>query len=402
MNKSTTLTPISLDPTREIYESWRRQIRATINDLLREELDVALGAVQHERSAGRRGYRHGLEPRQVSTEVGLATVDVPRARLFDEDGKMTEWQSQVLPRYQRRTQRVEEAILSCYLGGINTRKLRRSLEALLGDENLSRSAVSRVVCRLKDRFEQWSQRDLSEERYVYLYLDATNLKMRVGKRVVQVPVHAVLGVREDGQKVLVALEAAGREVAGSWKSLVSDLAGRGLRSPELVILDGLPGLVSAVQSVWNGVAVQRCTKHKLENLLQKAPKHIQGEVKRDYDAIVYAKDKVAAQKAYQAFVKKWNKGAKSVAKSLEEAGEHLITFYDFPKSQWKSLRTTNSIERLNEEFKRRTKTQGSFRHESSALVLLYGLLAIGHVRLRKIDGYRDIAQAVDEPTLAAA
>jgi len=308
----------------------------------------------------------------------------------------------LLPRYQRRTKRVEETILSCYLGGINTRKLRRSLEALLGGENLSKSSVSRVVSRLKDRFKAWRSRDLSDEHYVYLYLDATNLPVRVGKRVVKLPVHAVLGIRKDGQKVLVALEVAGREAAGSWTSLVSGLADRGLCSPQLVILDGLPGLVSAVQRVWNGIAVQRCTKHKLSNLMEKAPKHIQSEVKRDYDAIVYAKDKAAAQRAYKAFMKKWGKEAESVANSLEEAGEHLLTFYDFPKSQWKSLRTTNSIERLNEEFKRRTKTQGSFRNESSALVLLYGLLAIGHVRLRKIDGYRDLAEVTVHAQAIAA
>ena len=105
---------------------------------------------------------------------------------------------------------------------------------------------------------------------------------------------------------------------------------------------------------------------------------------------------------FTVFVKKWSKAAESVATSLEEAGEHLLTFYDFPKSQWKSLRTTNAIERLNEEFKRRTKTQGSFRNESSALLLLYGLLAIGHVRLRKIDGYRDLAEVTARAQAIAA
>ena len=216
MNESTTLAPIPIDPVYEIYEGWRRQVRETISELLQEELEAALGVGRHERSESRRGHRHGGERRLVSTEVGPATIEVPRGRLFTEDGTTTEWQSKVLPRYQRRTKRVEETILSCYLGGINTRKLLRSLEALLGGKNLSRSAVSRVVSRLKDRFKAWRSRDLRDERYVYLYLDATNLRVRVGKKVVKLPVHAVLGVREDGQKVLVALEVSGREAASSW------------------------------------------------------------------------------------------------------------------------------------------------------------------------------------------
>ena len=394
MKESTTVFPIALDPMRDLYEQLRSRVREGFVELLEAELCSALGAGRHERSQARRGYRHGSEEREISTEGGTVLLEVPRGRVFAEDGKTSEFQSKVLPRYQRRTARVEEAILGCYLGGINTRRARRALEGLLGDENLSKSAISRVVQRLKDRFFAWQSRDLSSEYYAYLYFDATNLRVRVGKRVVKLPVLVVLGVREDGQKVLVTLEVAGRESKGSWESLVNGLSKRGLRSPKLAILDGLAGLVSVVEDVWAACAVQRCVVHKLRNLMDKAPKHIQQEVKRDFDAIVYAKDKEVAQRAYAAFVKKWAKEAKSVVDSLEEAGEKLLTFFDFPKSQWKSLRTTNGIERVNAEFKRRTKTQGSFCNETSALVLLFGMVALGQLRFRRIDGWCDMPQVL--------
>lgn len=402
MKESTTVFPIPLDPTRDLYEQLRSRIREAISDLLEDELSAALGAGRHERSQARRGYRHGSELREVSTECGTVTLEVPRGRVFTESDKTTEFQSKVLPRYQRRTARVEEAILGCYLGGINTRRARRALQALLGDENLSKSAISRVVQRLKDRFFAWQSRDLREEYYAYLYFDATNLRIRIGKRVVKVPVLVVLGVREDGQKVLVMLEVVGREAKGSWESLVNGLAQRGLRSPQLAILDGLAGLMSVVANVWSACAVQRCVVHKLRNLMDKAPEHIRQEVKRDFDAIVYADDKQAAQRAYAAFVRKWAKEAKGVVDSLEEAGEKLLTFFDFPKSQWKSLRTTNGIERVHAEFKRRTKTQGSFRNETSALVLLFGMVALGQLRFRRIDGWCDMPKVLATVDAVAA
>jgi putative transposase len=392
MSESSTSKVVSLAPMQELFGALRPKLRELVEELLDAELDDAIAVARHERGKARKGYRHGHEAKEVVTEVGRTTLSVPRGRMFTEDGGFEAWNSAILPRYQRRTRKVDETILGCYLAGANTRKIRRALAPLLGEKNLSRSAISRVVSRLKERFKQWQGRDLSEESYVYVFLDATRLPIRIARRVVKVPVHAVLGVREDGQKVLVSLTIAGSESTGSWTAVVEGLLHRGLPAPQLVVLDGNAGLLRAVRDGWPKAQIQRCTRHKLENLLEKAPKHSHPELTRDYHEIVYADSRAQADRASKRFVRKWSTLSEGVVASLEEAGSYLLTFYEFPQSQWKSLRTTNRIERLNEEFRRRTKTQGSFRTESSALVLLYGLVAFGYISLRKIDGYREMDQ----------
>jgi len=357
---------------------------------MEEELAAALGAARYERGSLRSGYRNGSQTRRVLTEHGPTLLRIPRGRLAAADGFSGEWHSRVVDRYQRRTRKVEEAILGCYLGGVNTRRVRRSLLAVFGQRSLSKSAISRVVSRLKERFVAWRQRDLSAERMLILYLDAMYLSVRLARRVVKVPVQAVLGVREDGQKVLLSLQIAGSESTVSWRSVVDDLAGRNLPAPVLVVVDGNRGLSRAIRTVWRETLVQRCTRHKLENLLAAAPKHCHDELKRDYRPIITAKNRETARVARQSFLRKWQNLVPAVARSLKEAGDDLLTFYRFPKSQWKCLRTTNPIERLNGEFRRRTKTQGAFTNESSALVLLYGLFATGQIIMRRIHGWRDL------------
>jgi transposase-like protein len=372
----------------------RGRIREAIEVILAEELDTALGAGRHERTPLRRGNRHASRPaRRLMTSFGAIQVEVPRGRLKTETGTR-EYKSELVPRYQRRTRRLDAALMTSYLLGVNTRKVKLALRPLVEGTAMSRSAVSRLVKRLQELFETWRSRDLSEESYPILILDAIRVPVRLARRVVKVPVQAVVGVKEDGSKELLELRLSPSESVRSWQGVVEGLVKRNLAAPILVILDGNAGLIRAVREGWPGVRVQRCTKHKLENLLAKAPKHCHGELKRDYDAIVYAEDRRQADEAYESFCRKWKKLVPEVAVSLEEAGPELLTFYDFPSEMWKSLRTTNMIERVNEEFRRRIKTQGSFPTEASALVLLFGLIASGAIRLRKIDGYRRLAEVV--------
>ncbi len=161
---------------------------------------------------------------------------------------------------------------------------------------------------------------------------------------------------------------------------------------------------------WKSVPVQRCTVHKLRNIARKAPKHAYEEIKADYHRIVYAEDEASARAEYKAFVRKWSKTCPAVVESLEEAGDELLTFYRFPKSQWRTLRTTNAIERLNGEFRRRVKTQCSLCNENAAVVVLFSLVATGQIKLRKLDGFDRIANVVsaklkattkEEPEIAA-
>jgi transposase-like protein len=259
---------------------------------------------------------------------------------------------------------------------------------------MSRSAVSRLVKRLEGLFEAWRGRDLSQETYAILVLDAIRVPVRLARRVVKVPVQVVVGVRVTGEKELLELRLAPSESTKAWEGVVEGLLRRGLAGPKFVLVDGNAGLIRSVREAWGDVDLQRCTWHKLQNLLSKAPKHCHDELKRDYGSIIYAENRKKAEEAYEAFCRKWKKLVPEVVASLEEAGRDLLTFYNFPAEMWKSLRTTNLIERVNEEFRRRIKTQGSFPTEGAALVLLFGLIASGVIRLRKIDGYQKLVELV--------
>jgi len=377
------------------------KIVEAVETILEEELDQALGSGWYERCEQRRGYRNGAASRRVTTVGGTREVKVPRARLVGDDGSTVEFHSQVLPRYARRTRQIDEAILGIYLAGANSRRIRKALEPLLGEENLSRSAVSRVVGRLKGLFEQWRGRDLFQERYGVLFLDGFHLKVRMARRVIAVPVLAVLGVGEDGQKVLLALQLATSESSSQWGHLLADLQRRGLPAPLLIVVDGGAGLNKALAG-WVGVKAQRCVVHKLRNLQEHCPVHARSEMTREFNRIVFAKDGLQARGAYEAFLRKWSVLCPSVARSLEEGGSELLTFYEFPRSMWRSLRTTNCLENLNREFRRRTKTQASFGTEQSALTLLYALVAFEQIRLRKIDGYMDLAKLMRQASTQAA
>ena len=388
--EETSTRPVSILEFRQDIEAQLRQhIREALDVSLREELAAALHANRHERSEGRSGYRNGTIARTVTTAMGTRVVAVPRGRVRGADGTLREFHSELVPRYARRTADVDDAIVRCYLGGINSRRIRTALKPLLGTAHLSKSAVSRIVGRLKTLFTSWQERPLTAERYPMVFLDGIRLKVRLARRVVSIPVLAALGVSETGQKCLLTLRAAVSEAAATWGDVITDLQQRGLAAPLLLVVDGNAGLNQALTR-WPGVRVQRCTTHKLENLKTHCPDHARAEMKADYDRLVYAADGLAARAAYDAFVRKWSRLCPAVAKSLTEAGLELLTFYDFPPGTWKSIRTTNTLENLNREFRRRTKTQASFGTEAAALTVLYGLLAFGHIQLRKIDGHRQL------------
>lgn len=255
---------------------------------------------------------------------------------------------------------------------------------------LSKSAVSRVVGTLKAELEAWRIRSLAGLDVFGLYLDAIALRVRSAGEVTSVPVLGVVAILADGQKQLVALELCGGESFDAWKGCLDDLVARGLGAPVVCVIDGHAGLRKAVELVWPRTRVQRCAVHKLRNLERKAPKHALAELRADFHRIVYAESLGAARNAFAAFERKWRARCPGVVRSLQEGGDELLTFFAFPKAQWKTLRTTNVIERLREEFRRRVKTQGSLPTEAAALVLLFGLVASGQIRLRRVDGWRQI------------
>ena len=363
-----------------------------------EELRAALGARSYERSQGRRGYRNGAKTRTLTGPSGPVALTVPRATLFGA----TEWTSTILARYQRRMPEVNETVVATYLAGGNTRRIRGALQPLLKGAPLSKSAVSRVIATLKTELAAWQTRSLADVDAVYIYLDAFALRVRSAGKVVSVPVLGAVGVRSDGGKCLLALELCSGESAAAWKGYLDELVARGLRAPVLCIVDGNPGLRRAVGEVWPRAAVQRCCVHKLRNLARKAPKHALPDIRDDFHRIVYAASADAARIAYAAFERTWGKRCPGVVVSLREGGDELLTFFSFPKAQWKTLRTTNVIERLHEEFRRSVKTQGSLPNEDAALILLFSLVASGQIKLRRIDGWQKIAAVLSQHTAVAA
>ncbi|MFQ5540163.1 MAG: IS256 family transposase [Candidatus Binatia bacterium] len=374
-----------------LTEALQVKVREMIVTLAEAELSEVLAALPYERSGERRGYRNGKRQRWISTGLGATAIELPRARL-KEDGQEKEWQSGLIERYRRRARSVDAALLGCYLSGANGRRIRGALSCLLRGTPLSKSAISRLVGRLQSLFSDWRNRSLQEHSVVFLYLDAIALRVRIANKVSSVPVLVALGVGEEGKKLVLDLELLSSESSSCWAGFVEGLVSRGLKRPCLVIVDGNKGLRAAVEQSWPGIEVQRCTVHKLRNLERHVPRHALEEMKSDYHRIIHAESLEQASKAYRAFVSKWKKRALKVAASLEEAGQELLTFYRFPQSQWKSLRSTNAIERLNGEFRRRVKTQGSLPDAQAGERLLFGLLISGQIRMRRIDGWRDLKQ----------
>ena len=220
--------------------------------------------------------------------------------------------------------------------------------------------------------------------------------MRIGKKRVRVPVLVTLGVCADGRRVVLDLRLAGSESGQAWRDAVRALAARNLGAPVLAVIDGNPGLAAALKLQWPKLAIQRCTNHKLWNLLAKAPAHLREELAEDYRRMIYAASREAVEQARVAFSRKWKLRCNAVSASFAEAGDDLFTFSAFPLAQWKALRTTDALERINGEFRRRTKTQASLPNEEAVLFLLFGLLRSGQITLRRLVGWQNLTTSQAE------
>jgi transposase-like protein len=382
-----------------LEEAVRGQVRCFIEQLLEEELEAALGRGRYERVAGASGRRHGHRPRQLVTTFGPLTLSVPRARLADAAGER-EWSSTLLPAYKRLSHRAEALIAEVYLAGMNTRRARRAL-AKLFEGHIGKDVVSRAWQRTRSAWQAWQERDLAGEDIVRLILDGTVVRVRLDRKATAISLLIALGVRRDGQKVVLAIKNMGGESEAAWRAVLDDLLARGLAKPELVVVDGGKGLEAALASLWDDVPVQRCTVHKERNLLAHAPKHLHDEIKADFNDMVHAKTAAEVLARRTAFLAKWKLRCRAVADSLDEAGARLFTFLRYPPEQWRSLRTTNAIERLHQEFKRRIKTQCLLPCAATAAMLFWALLASGQITLRRVDGWQTLEPSPTDLDLAA-
>src|ERR671910_2292433 len=396
---ATPLTGLDAEWFDPLEDAVRGQVRAFIEQLLAEELETALGRGRYERGPAFKGHRNGHRDRRLDTTFGPLVLAVPRARLADDDGER-EWRSGLLPAYQRLSRRAELLIAQVYLAGVNTRRVRRALQTLFAGR-IGKDAVSRAWRKTRTAWEAWQQRDLTCEDVVRLILDGTVVKVRLDRRATAMSLLIVLGIRGDGQKVVLAIKNMGGESEAAWRAVLDDLLARGLAKPELVIVDGGKGLEAALASLWDDVPVQRCTVHKERNLLAHAPKHLHDEIKADFNDMVHAKTATEVVAKRKAFLAKWKLRCRAVAASLDEAGARLFTFLRFPPEQWRSLRTTNAIERLHEEFKRRIKTQCLLPCAETAAMLFWALLASGQITMRRVDGWQTLERSPSDLDLAA-
>ena len=397
-----------------IEDCVRRQIRGFIELMLEAELSSVLGRARYARLRALAdanelgpeesdaavahsvfGHRNGHRDRELTGTFGKTTISVPRARLETSDGGTTEWKSKTLSAYRRRTKEVEALIAGSYLAGTNTRRVGRALASLFRGA-VSKDTVSRVWRKIKGDWEAWNKRDLGPEDIIRLILDGTTVRVRIDRKATTISLLIVLGVRRDGQKVLLAIRSMGGESEAAWRTVLDDLAVRGLKKPELAIVDGAPGLEKALTSLWTDIPIQRCTVHKLRNLIAHAPKKLAEEIASDFSDMMYAKTAKEVAARRKAFIRKWRLKCRAVADSLEEAGDKLFTFTRLPVAQWKSVRTTNAIERLHEEFKRRIKTQTVLPSAETAAMLFWGLLASGQITMRKVDGWETLAEPPTE------
>src|ERR1700726_485394 len=418
ITKSDSSQPV-VDTAVYLFDDWfdpieagvRDRVRGFIQAMIEGELDETLMRPRYGRrlasSSGKNegavaGHRHGHRSRSLTGTFGRMQIAVPRARLLGADGKTTEWKSKALRTYQRRPLAADALIASAYLAGTNTRRVRRALKALFA-EGIGKDVVSRVWRKVKSDWEAWNTRPLAEEPIVRLILDGTVVRVRLDRKATSISLLVVIGVRADGQKVLLAIKSMGGESTFAWRTVLDDLVTRGLRRPEFLIVDGAPGLDKAIAAVWEGVPVQRCTVHKHRNPLAHAPERLHEEITADYNDMVYAAtpEEIAARR--KAFIRKWRLKHRVVADSLEEAGDRIFTFTRLPPNRWRSASTTNAIERVDEEFKGRIKTQTVLPSADTAAMLFWALLASGQINMRKVDGWQTLATSpIDQPIDVAA
>ena len=352
-----------------LFEMIRTNVQETVGQYLSTLMDVELteflGRARYERSNTDPNHRNGSYPREFTLKgIGKVGVKVPRDR-------KSEFKTEVLPRSKQYEDAIREDLSVMFLAGVSTRTLSLISERLIG-RKISASEVSKASSQLTEAVEAWRERDLSKEPIKYLFVDGTLFSMRVEGSVEKVPVLLVIGVTADGRRTVLGLQAGDKESASSWRELFKDLKRRGLDGSgvTLGIMDGLPGLERVFVEEFPNAKVQRCQVHVARNVLAKVPRKLKKAIADETRSIFYASTKKKALEFFSQFKSKWEKEIPSAVKCLENSLEACLTYLQFPEEEWICLRTTNVIERVNKEFKRRTKPMEILAGERSCYTLL--------------------------------
>ena len=325
-------------------------------------------------------------PRGVTVGSGTITVKAPRVddrRVVA--GERQRFRSSILPPYLRRSREVSELLPLLYLRGLSTGDVRPALVGLLGDHasGLSPATVTRLTSAWQEQYAAWSRRSLADVDYVYVWADGVYFPVRLEED--RLAALVVVGVRPDGRKEIVALVDGHRESKEAWLALLRDLAARGMRAPALAAGDGALGFWAALAEVWPRTKEQRCWVHKIANVLDKLPKRLQPEAKKDLHAAMYATSREECRKRIEDLAARLEGDHPRAARSLRDDVERLLTFFAFPKDHWKHLRTTNPIESTFSTVKLRTKTTRGAGSRAAGLAMAFQLIQVAQRTWRRVD-----------------
>jgi putative transposase len=341
-------------------------VQSALQRILEAEITEHVGAAPYERTDERRGRRNGYKPRTLRTRVGTLNLPVPQ----DREGTFS---TQLFNRYQRNEKALVLALMEMYVEGVSTRKVKDITEELCGT-SFSKSLVSRLAGELDSELERWRKRSLEEKGYPYLFVDARYEKARVDHRIVSEGVLIVYGVREDGYREILGVEVADTESEATYQELFRSLKARGLRGVQLVVSDDHPGLEAAIARHFQRASWQRCQFHYAKNLLELVGAKRRAELAEGLREVFACPTRETALKIAGELADRWRKSHKKVAEHLEEHIEECLACLAFPASHRKRIRTTNGLERLNQEIKRRTKVARIFPNREACLRLITALV----------------------------
>lgn len=344
---------------------FRQIAQATLNAMLRQELTAFLGRDIYSRSSDEKNHRNGYYDRKFAVKnLGELAVKVPR----DRKG---EFETELLEKYQRYDQRLKRDVCMMFLSGCSTRGIALMSQAILG-RSISRSEVSEVNQELLTGIDKWRSRDLSNVKIKYMYMDGVFFKMRIEKKIEKIPMLIIIGVTEENRRIFLTIQQGDKDSAPTWREIFRDLKTRGLSAAavRLGVMDGLPGLSAVFSEEFPNAKVQRCQVHVARNVLCKTPKAAKHKVADSMRSIFYAPDRDSAKRQFESFYEQYERAYPSAVKCLQNVLDECLTFMSFPEEDWVSLRTTNPIERVNKEFKRRTKSMEILAGEDSAYRLL--------------------------------
>lgn len=353
----------------EDQDLWKALMTATLQQTLEAEMDEALAAEKSERTEHRLGYRSGYYGRGLITRIGKIELRVPQ----DRQGR---FRTEVFERYQRSEKALVMAMMEMYLQGVSTRKVKAVTEELCGHE-FSSATVSRIVSSLDEELEKFARRRL-EEDYPYLILDARYEKVREDGAVRSQAVLIAIGIDWEGRRNVLAVELANRESASSWKSLLADLRNRGLHGVQLAISDDHPGLKRAIREVLPESVWQRCYVHFLRNALDYLPRKANDDCLMELRWLYDRRNVEEARRDLAAWLTKWAPRYPKLCSWVEDNIEETLSFYRLPRQHHKNLKSTNMLERIMEEIKRRTLVVRIFPNAAGCLRLVRALAVEMH------------------------